>query len=107
MRLTGPVTIAAVIEFNLQVVREYPHAIGWVYDYRRALLVASDVDLTNLSQTRHPDPDRRPAAFVVTPEIEPAIRRQAVRMARRGFDRRVFFDQDEAHDWVLWMAAKG
>ena len=101
LRLTGALTVEAIDEFGKQLhARHGATAAGYLLDYRTAVILATDDDLARLARTPHPDPIRRPAAFVVHPSAEERIRRQCLRMARLGFPRRYFFDLRTARDWV-------
>jgi hypothetical protein len=105
--MTGPLTAATIYEFGgcLQLAHG-ADALGWLFDYRDAVVVAGAAHLERLAQAPHPDPQRRPGAFVVTPAVEAVAKAQSVRMAMLGYPRRVFLNQDDAHLWVI-RRAKG
>lgn len=106
MRMTGALTVEAVDEFGRQLNAAHGReAVGWVFDYRHAALIATDDDLARLSRVPHPDALMRPAAFVCPAHLEPVLRRQAIRMASMGYPRRVFLTVPNALAYVRSEAA--
>lgn len=106
MRATGPLTATTIYEFGFRMHELYgAQAVGWIFDYRGALIAASDHDLDRLTRVRHPDSLRRPGAFVIHPDMEASSRAQSVRMALLGFPRRVFLRVDQAAEYVRVEAA--
>lgn len=105
MRMTGPLTVEVISEFCGRLNARSGHAaVGWIFDYRAAVLMATEADLERLVQTSHPDRRRRPGAFIVSGDYVRVFQGQALRMARLGFKRRCFDTVERAHEWVLWAA---
>ena len=107
LRLTGALTVEAIDEFGKRLHAAHgATASGYLLDYRTAVILATDDDLTRLSQTAHPDPLKRPAAFIVHPSAAQSIKDQCLRMALLGFPRRYFFEIRPAWEWVSQEARR-
>lgn len=110
LRMTGPVTAAALAAFAAGVCDRYGDLLltGYVFDYRGAVVAASNDDLAGLLEdVADNSPLRRPAAFVTGPASEAIFQLQAERMAAVGFYRRAFETVSRGHAWVLKIAGRG
>lgn len=107
IRATGPISCSAVQDIGRAVNEKFGQsARGWVFDYSRAVLTATDAELRQLTATAYFDAWKRPAAYVGNPEAMPQLQEQALRLARKGFDRRCFDTVERAHEWISWMNAR-
>lgn len=107
LEMSGLLTTKALAEFAMKAIRAHGHeARGFVLDYRRGVILATDYEMERLVETMAPGtPITRPGAFVATPANVEVLRQHAIRIARKKIWRRVAMDVDGAVAWVRSMTA--
>ena len=105
--MSGLLTAKALAEFAAKAAQTYGEvAVGFVLDYRRGSILATSYELGRLVDMIEPgSPIARPGAFVTTPANVDLMMAHAERMAWRGMWRRVFYELDDAADWVRSRAS--
>ena len=107
LEMSGLLTAKALAEFAAKAIRAHEHeARGFVLDYRRGSILATPDDLGQMVDAIPTgSPIARPGAFLTTPAGVDLMMAHAERMAWRGMWRRVFYELDEAADWVRLKAS--
>jgi hypothetical protein len=106
LRMVGPLTAGALTHFAQAATESHGYsARGFVLDYRGAVIIATDDELSAICNNV-PDNSRLrlPGAFVGNLGATETLENHARRMALAGFDRRTFIDVETAHRWVVGMA---